>query len=209
MYVRPLEGSSTGALGNWMACTTVSAPVKALPSETASPAKACTLRTRPSHGSGRSGWRVVTTTSRPPSSSRRATTCRPMNPVPPATTTRIRPPVPAPEEARDILPYPWGVRRALVVEDDADIVELVSLYLAKDGWDVEAVADGKRAIERARRGGFQLVILDIQLPGLDGLSVCRELRRDRASASVPVVMLTARGDEADRVVGLEMGADDY
>ncbi len=101
------------------------------------------------------------------------------------------------------------MRRALVVEDDADIVELVSLYLSKDGWEVEAVADGKRAIERVRRGGFQLVILDIQLPGVDGLAVCAELRRDRAAASVPVVMLTARGDEADRVVGLELGADDY
>jgi DNA-binding response OmpR family regulator len=114
------------------------------------------------------------------------------------------------KESRDILPYPCLVmRRALVVEDDADIVELVSLYLSKDGWEVEAVADGKRAIERVRRGGFQLVILDIQLPGVDGLAVCAELRRDRASASVPVVMLTARGDEADRVVGLELGADDY
>jgi DNA-binding response OmpR family regulator len=101
------------------------------------------------------------------------------------------------------------MRRALVVEDDADIVELVSVYLAKDGWEVEAVADGKRALDRFRRGSFQLVILDIQLPGLDGLSVCAELRRDRASAAVPVVMLTARGDESDRVVGLEMGADDY
>jgi two-component system alkaline phosphatase synthesis response regulator PhoP len=101
------------------------------------------------------------------------------------------------------------MRRALVVEDDADIVELVTLYLAKDGWDVESVADGRRAVEKVRRGSYQLVILDIQLPGLDGLSVCAELRRDRASASVPVVMLTARGDEADRVVGLEIGADDY
>ncbi|HUG54173.1 MAG TPA: response regulator transcription factor [Vicinamibacteria bacterium] len=101
------------------------------------------------------------------------------------------------------------MRTALVVEDDADIVELVSLYLAKDGWEVESVSDGKRAIEKVRRGSYQLVILDIQLPGLDGLSVCAELRRDRASASVPVVMLTARGDEADRVVGLEIGADDY
>ncbi len=100
-------------------------------------------------------------------------------------------------------------RRALVVEDDADIVELVSVYLAKDGWEVEAIADGRRAVEKVRRGAYQLVILDIQLPGLDGLSVCAELRRDRAGASVPVVMLTARGDEADRVVGLEMGADDY
>jgi two-component system, OmpR family, alkaline phosphatase synthesis response regulator PhoP len=101
------------------------------------------------------------------------------------------------------------MRKALVVEDDADIVELVSVYLAKDGWEVESVADGKRALEKIRRGSFQLVILDIQLPGLDGLSVCAELRRDRASAAVPVVMLTARGDESDRVVGLELGADDY
>jgi DNA-binding response OmpR family regulator len=101
------------------------------------------------------------------------------------------------------------MRKALVVEDDADIVELVSVYLAKDGWEVESVADGKRALEKVRRGSFQLVILDIQLPGLDGLSVCRELRHEGTSAAVPVVMLTARGDEADRVVGLEMGADDY
>ena len=101
------------------------------------------------------------------------------------------------------------MRRALVVEDDADIVELVSVYLAKDGWEVDSVDDGKRALDKVRRGSYQLVILDIQLPGLDGLSVCAELRRDRASAAVPVVMLTARGDEADRVVGLEMGADDY
>ena len=96
-----------------------------------------------------------------------------------------------------------------MVEDDADIVELVSVYLAKDGWEVESIADGKRALDKVRRGSYQLVVLDIQLPGMDGLSVCAELRRDRASASVPVVMLTARGDEADRVVGLEMGADDY
>jgi two-component system, OmpR family, alkaline phosphatase synthesis response regulator PhoP len=101
------------------------------------------------------------------------------------------------------------MRRALVVEDDADIVELVSLYLSRDGWDVESEADGKRAVDKVRRGGYQLVILDIQLPGMDGLAVCAELRRDRAGASVPLVMLTARGDEADRVVGLEMGADDY
>ena len=101
------------------------------------------------------------------------------------------------------------MRKALVVEDDADIVELVSLYLAKDGWDVESVADGKRALEKVRRGAYQLIILDIQLPGMDGLSLCAELRRDRASASIPLVMLTARGDESDRVVGLEMGADDY
>jgi two-component system alkaline phosphatase synthesis response regulator PhoP len=101
------------------------------------------------------------------------------------------------------------MRRALVIEDDDDIVELVSVYLAKDGWEVESAADGKRGLDKVRRGSYQLVVLDIQLPGLDGLSVCAELRRDRATAGIPVVMLTARGDEADRVVGLEMGADDY
>jgi len=101
------------------------------------------------------------------------------------------------------------MRNALVVEDDADIVELVSLYLAKDGWEVDSVSDGRRALDKVRRGSYQLVVLDVQLPGLDGLSVCAELRRDRATSSVPVVMLTARGDETDRVVGLEIGADDY
>ena len=100
-------------------------------------------------------------------------------------------------------------KRVLVVEDDPDIVELVSLYLARDGWAVETMPDGKRALETLRRGGYQLVVLDLQLPGLDGLSLCSELRRDRATRDVPVVMLTARGDEADRIVGLEMGADDY
>ena len=100
-------------------------------------------------------------------------------------------------------------KRVLVVEDDPDIVELVSLYLARDGWAVETLPDGKRALEMLRRGGYQLVVLDLQLPGLDGLSLCAELRRDRATRDLPVVMLTARGDEADRIVGLEMGADDY
>jgi two-component system, OmpR family, alkaline phosphatase synthesis response regulator PhoP len=100
-------------------------------------------------------------------------------------------------------------KRALVVEDDPDIVELVSLYLGRDGWTVDALPDGRRALDALRRGGYQLVVLDLQLPGLDGLSLCSELRRDRATRDVPVVMLTARGDEADRIVGLEMGADDY
>jgi two-component system, OmpR family, alkaline phosphatase synthesis response regulator PhoP len=100
-------------------------------------------------------------------------------------------------------------KRALVVEDDPDIVELVSLYLGRDGWTVDTLPDGRRALDVLRRGGYQLVVLDLQLPGLDGLSLCSELRRDRATRDVPVVMLTARGDEADRIVGLEMGADDY
>jgi len=100
-------------------------------------------------------------------------------------------------------------RRALVVEDDPDIVELLVHYLSADGWTVDALSDGRHGLERARAGGYQLVILDLQLPGMDGLTLCTELRREAATRDLPVVMLTARGDEADRIVGLEMGADDY
>ncbi|HET7746321.1 MAG TPA: response regulator, partial [Vicinamibacteria bacterium] len=101
------------------------------------------------------------------------------------------------------------MRRALVVEDDPDIVELVTLYLTREGWEVESLGDGRAALQRLRERPADLVILDLQLPGRDGLAVCAELRADPATRRVPVVMLTARGDEADRVVGLEMGADDY
>jgi DNA-binding response OmpR family regulator len=101
------------------------------------------------------------------------------------------------------------MRKALVVEDDPDIVELVSLYLSKDGWAVDAVSDGRQALEKVRSAPYELVVLDLQLPGVDGLAVCAELRRDRSLRLLPVIMLTARGDETDRIVGLEMGADDY
>ncbi len=100
-------------------------------------------------------------------------------------------------------------RRTLVVEDDADIVELVTHYLEREGFTVESVGDGRAALDRLRTTAYDLLILDVQLPGLDGLAVCAEARRDKRTRSVPIVMLTARGDEADRVVGLEMGADDY
>jgi DNA-binding response OmpR family regulator len=101
------------------------------------------------------------------------------------------------------------MRRALVVEDDPDIVELVTLYLVRDGWSVDSTGDGRVALQRLRGGGYDLVVLDLQLPGLDGLSVCSEIRRDPATRALPVVVITARGDEADRIVGLELGADDY
>jgi DNA-binding response OmpR family regulator len=101
------------------------------------------------------------------------------------------------------------MKRALVVEDDPDIVELIDHYLKAEGFEVEALGDGRQALERLRGGGHDVVILDLQLPGLDGLSLCAELRRDKRTRSLPVIMLTARGDEADRVVGLEVGADDY
>jgi two-component system, OmpR family, alkaline phosphatase synthesis response regulator PhoP len=102
-----------------------------------------------------------------------------------------------------------AMKRALVVEDDPDIVELIDHYLRDEGFDVEAVGDGRRGLERLRAGTFHLLLLDLQLPGMDGLSLCAELRRDRRTRSLPVIMLTARGGEADRVVGLEVGADDY
>lgn len=101
------------------------------------------------------------------------------------------------------------MKRALVVEDDPDIVELVTHYLSHDGWSVESVENGTTALARIRNHAFDLLILDLQLPGLDGLSLCAEARRDKKNQSIPIVMLTARGDETDRIIGLEMGADDY
>ena len=94
----------------------------------------------------------------------------------------------------------------LVVEDDPNISEVVVRYLTREGLDVVAVADGRDALDAAAQRWPDLVVLDLMLPGLDGLEVCKRLR---ARAPVPVIMLTARGDEEDRVLGLELGADDY
>lgn len=94
----------------------------------------------------------------------------------------------------------------LVVEDEAKIVELLRLYLERDGYRVSSAADGAGAIALAEKENPDLVLLDLNLPGVDGLEVCRRLR---ARGQVPIIMLTARGDEVDRVVGLELGADDY
>jgi two-component system OmpR family response regulator len=94
----------------------------------------------------------------------------------------------------------------LIVDDDAEIRTLLATYLGRNGFKVSAVGDGRamwRALEATR---FDLVVLDLMLPGEDGLTLCRDLR---AKSDIPVVMLTARGEETDRIVGLEMGADDY
>ena len=96
--------------------------------------------------------------------------------------------------------------RVLVVEDDLTVSEVVTRYLEREGFAVEAVYDGAVALERALADPPELVVLDLMIPSLDGLEVCRRLR---AAAPVPVIMLTARGDETDRIVGLELGADDY
>jgi len=101
------------------------------------------------------------------------------------------------------------VSRILVVEDDADIAQLVELYLGRADHQVDVVTSGADALARVRRDRPDLIVLDVMLPGLDGLEICRTLRADAATAAVPIVMLTARAEEADRIAGLELGADDY
>ena len=96
--------------------------------------------------------------------------------------------------------------RVLIVEDDPNVSEVVVRYLQREGYRVDAVADGAEGLERALAEPPDLVVLDLMLPSVGGLEVCRRLR---AVAPVPVIMLTARGEEADRIAGLEMGADDY
>jgi DNA-binding response OmpR family regulator len=99
-----------------------------------------------------------------------------------------------------------GPAHILVVDDDATVAEVVARYLQHEGFTVETVHDGRVALDRALASRPDLVVLDLMLPGMDGLEVCRRLR---ALAPVPVVILTARGQENDRIIGLDIGADDY
>ena len=99
--------------------------------------------------------------------------------------------------------------RVLVVEDDTDIASLISHYLKKAGHIVDAAASGTVALERVKHAAPDLIVLDLMLPGMDGLLVCQTLRGDPATAAIPIIMLTARGEEAERIAGLELGADDY
>ena len=101
------------------------------------------------------------------------------------------------------------MKRILVVEDDADIAELLRHYLERAGYAVDVLGTGTDAVSRIRDSQPDLVILDRMLPGLDGLEICRLLRVQPATADLPVIMLTARAEESDRIVGLELGADDY
>jgi len=102
---------------------------------------------------------------------------------------------------------PWP--RVLIVEDEAHIRELLGLHLQLEHFECVPAADGHAGLELARNQRFDLVILDLMLPGLDGVTVCRAIRRDSPNASVPILMLTARREEADKVLGLDSGADDY
>ena len=99
--------------------------------------------------------------------------------------------------------------RVLVVEDEPNIRELVCLHLGHEGFACEGVADGQTALQRTEAERYDLLVLDVMIPGLDGLSVCRAVRNGRTNHDVPILMLTARREEADKVVGLESGADDY
>ncbi len=97
----------------------------------------------------------------------------------------------------------------LVVEDDRDIAELVAHHLHKAGYASEILRSGAEVLSAVRERPPALVVLDLMLPGRDGLDVCRSMRADPRTSAVPIIMLTARGDETDRVVGLEVGGDDY
>ena len=99
--------------------------------------------------------------------------------------------------------------RVLIVEDSSDIGELIKHYLDRAGHETTVMGSGRDALLAARQSPPDLVVLDVMLPGMDGMQVCQALRADATTAPVPILMLTARGEEADRVKGLELGADDY
>ena len=101
------------------------------------------------------------------------------------------------------------MKRVLIIEDDKDIIELVRYNLANEGFEVGSANDGSSGLAQLRKSPPDLLLLDLMLPKMPGLEICKEVRRDPALSRLPILMLTARGEEADRVVGLEMGADDY
>jgi DNA-binding response OmpR family regulator len=98
-------------------------------------------------------------------------------------------------------------KHILLVEDDADIADLLKLHLTDEGYEVDVVDDGDEGLERARSGRYDLIVLDIMLPGTDGFDICRRLRQEKCH--VPILMVTAKTEEVDKVLGLELGADDY
>ena len=100
-------------------------------------------------------------------------------------------------------------KHVIVVDDEHDIRELIEYNMTKDGYAVEGVATGEDALRKARSAKPDLIVLDLMLPGVDGLEVCRRLKADRVTAAIPIIMLTAKGEDADVVAGLELGADDY
>jgi two-component system, OmpR family, alkaline phosphatase synthesis response regulator PhoP len=111
---------------------------------------------------------------------------------------------------RECLPGKGEVKeKILVVEDDKDIVKMLEYNLKKEGFKVITASDGEDALDLAVRQYPDLILLDLMLPGIDGLEVCKSLKKESKTSPIPVIMLTAKGQEADKVVGLELGADDY
>jgi len=109
-----------------------------------------------------------------------------------------------------VLPFSlMGRERILVIEDEPDIAEVLQYNLEKEGFDVETARRGDTGFDAVRRDNPDLILLDLMLPGIDGLELTRMLKRDPVTSRLPIVMLTARGEEVDRIVGLELGADDY
>ncbi len=99
--------------------------------------------------------------------------------------------------------------KILIVEDDRDIVDLLAYNLEEEGYEIQAALDGREGLALAYRQQPDLIILDIMLPGMDGFEVCRSLRADKSTGNIPIIILSARSQETDKVVGLELGADDY
>jgi phosphate regulon transcriptional regulator PhoB len=100
-------------------------------------------------------------------------------------------------------------KHILVVDDEVDIVDLVAYNLKKEGFLVDSASEGESALSKIRKRKYDLVVLDLMLPGIQGMEICRILRNDPKTAGIPIIMLTAKGEEVDRILGLEIGADDY
>ena len=100
-------------------------------------------------------------------------------------------------------------KKILIIEDEKDIRELLEHYLKKEGYEVQSSKDGRNGREKASKEKFDLVLLDLMLPQVDGLEICRRLRSQPSTAALPIIMLTAKTEEMDRIIGLELGADDY
>ncbi len=101
------------------------------------------------------------------------------------------------------------MKRVLIIEDEKDLAEILAFNLEKEGYTVTCVHDGRQGLERVGSDLPDLVLLDLMLPGLPGTDICKALRKDQRTYQIPVIMITAKGDEIDRVAGFEVGADDY
>jgi DNA-binding response OmpR family regulator len=102
-----------------------------------------------------------------------------------------------------------GAAKILVIEDEPDIVEVITYNLTREGYEVSSARDGEEGLRKTRQVVPSLVLLDLMLPGIDGVELCRRLKSDQATQSIPIIMVTAKGDESDVVLGLGIGADDY